>query len=208
MKSLQRPLLILGAICVAGSLVISCSKGGSSPSTGTNPTPTPTPSPTDPCASKNLAVSGTTTASDACGSGTITITATGSSNFTYSIDGGSFQASNSFTKVTPGDHTITAKDGEGCSKSGSVNVPASQSGPLFAAVKSMMANNCLSCHSAGNLQGGMDWSKDCNIITNSARIKARAVDGSPSFMPQGGELSASDKKKITDWINAGGRYSD
>ncbi|MEP7257789.1 MAG: cytochrome c, partial [Flavitalea sp.] len=68
--------------------------------------------------------------------------------------------------------------------------------------------NCSSCHNSSNQSGGKDWSVDCNIVTNKDRIKARAVDGNPSFMPQGGQLVQEDKDKITAWINAGGRFSD
>ena len=38
--------------------------------------------------------------------------------------------------------------------------------------------------------------------------QVRAVDGNPTFMPQGGQLTTIDKQKITDWINAGGRTTD
>ncbi len=68
-----------------------------------------------------------------------------------------------------------------------------QPGPLYSAVKSLLSANCSSCHTGTNGTGGKDLT---------------AVDGSPSFMPQTGQLSATDKKKITDWVNAGGRFSD
>lgn len=109
-----------------------------------------------------------------------------------------------------------------CSKSGdnstgSSSTPSSsdcaslitgQAGPLYTAVKSMLATNCSSCHTGNNGTGGKDLTTDCNIVSSKDRIKARGVDGSPSFMPQGTQLSATDKKKITDWVNAGGRFSD
>jgi uncharacterized membrane protein len=85
---------------------------------------------------------------------------------------------------------------------------AGKAGPLYTAVKSIMSSNCSSCHTGSNGTGGKDLTTDCNIVTNKDRIKARAVDGSPSFMPQGGQLSAADKKSISDWVNAGGRFSD
>jgi len=107
-----------------------------------------------------------------------------------------------------------------CSKSsdnGTTSTPSSsncaslitgQAGPLYTAVKSMMASNCASCHTGNNSVGGKDLTTDCNIVSSKDRIKARTVDGSPSFMPQGSQLSAADKKKVTDWVNAGGRFSD
>jgi gliding motility-associated-like protein len=48
--------------------------------------------------------------------GTVTITATGGTpDYTYSLDGGAFQAANTFTNLTPGAHTVTVKDKPGCS---------------------------------------------------------------------------------------------
>lgn len=42
------------------------------------------------------------------------------------------------------------------------------------------------------------------ILSSWDRIKARAVDGNPSFMPraQNSPLSTVNKQKITDWVNA------
>lgn len=94
------------------------------------------------------------------------------------------------------------------STSDCASIVTGQAGPLYTAVKSMMASNCSSCHTGNNGTGGKDLTTDCNIVSSKDRIKARGVDGSPSFMPQGSQLSASDKKKITDWVNAGGRFSD
>jgi uncharacterized membrane protein len=107
----------------------------------------------------------------------------------------------------------------GCSKGGSDDggggdnppppPPASCTGtpgPLFTAVKTLMQANCQSCHNSGNMNGGKDWSVDCNIVANKTRIKARAVD--EGSMPPTGPLPQSEKDKITAWINAGGRLTD
>jgi mono/diheme cytochrome c family protein len=193
---------IFGLMMVAGaaSIIVACSKGGDSPS--------PNPPSGNTCASKNITVTLAPTNAAGCTGGTVTVTAGGSTGFTYNIDGGTFQASNTFSNVAAGEHTIIAKDGEGCTKSATVTVTAAPSGVLFAAVKALINTNCVSCHAGAAAQGGISLSTDCNIINASARIKARAVDGNPSFMPQGGQLSATDKKKITDWITAGGKYTD
>jgi uncharacterized membrane protein len=51
--------------------------------------------------------------------------------------------------------------------------------------------------------GGASFSDPCSIVALKTRIKIRAVD--EGSMPQGGPmLSAAEKAKITDWINAGG----
>jgi uncharacterized membrane protein len=85
-------------------------------------------------------------------------------------------------------------------------------GPKFTAVRQVVQTNCVSCHNATITNGGMNWTIDCNIVANSGRIKARAVDayGTSTQMPQppNAGLSTSDRQKITDWIAAGGRYTD
>lgn len=79
-------------------------------------------------------------------------------------------------------------------------------GPLFTAVKNLMAQKCVSCHNASNANGGQNWQVDCNIVAGKARIKARAVD--EGTMPPTGTLPQADKNIITAWINAGGRLTD
>jgi hypothetical protein len=57
------------------------------------------------------------------GTTTVTITATGGTGAkTYSLDGGSYQSGTSFTSVTAGNHTISAKDASGCTHNFNFNV--------------------------------------------------------------------------------------
>lgn len=201
MNQIRKSVMAFMGLATAGMIIIACSKGGD--------TATPNPPPAgNACANKTITVSGTTTAAAGCSGGSITVTASGSTNFTYNIDGGSFQSSAVFNNVSAGAHTVVAKDGEGCTQSANITVTAAPSGTLFAAVKAVLVANCNSCHSGASAQGGQSFATDCNIVNAAARIKARAVDGNPSFMPQGGQLSAADKKKITDWITAGGAYNN
>lgn len=61
------------------------------------------------------------------GSTTVTVTASGgTSPYTYSINGGSYQSSNSFLNILAGTQTITVKDSKGCTsvKSLSITQPA------------------------------------------------------------------------------------
>lgn len=102
------------------------------------------------------------------------------------------------------------KDANGCTQTATVNINQAQAGPSFTTVRTIIQANCISCHSGSNQQGGMNWTNDCNIIAHKARIKTRAVDqaGTPDQMPQppNPPLSAADRQKIVDWINAGGGY--
>lgn len=83
---------------------------------------------------------------------------------------------------------------------------AGTAGPLFNAVKTLVASKCVSCHNSVTSNGGMNFSIECNIVTNKTRIKIRAVD--EGSMPPNGTLPAADKTTITTWINAGGKYTD
>lgn len=74
------------------------------------------PTPTNPCLSKTIVVTGTTTTSTnaTANNGTITATAAGSTGFTYSTNGTTFQATGNFTGLAVGNYTVTAKDADGC----------------------------------------------------------------------------------------------
>lgn len=163
------------------------------------------------CAGSTITITATSTSSDPCiASGSITATAGGGTSFTYSLNGGAFQASNLFNNVSPGAYTVTAKDGTGCSKNTNVTVATAAAGPLFTAVKGVVTANCAlsGCHSGSSPTGGINFTVDCNIVINKERIKARAIDGNPSIMPPTGALPQADRDKITAWLTAGGKFTD
>ncbi|MBK8611132.1 MAG: hypothetical protein IPL84_14615 [Chitinophagaceae bacterium] len=143
--------------------------------------------------------------------GMITITASGSSGFMYNLNGGTFQPSNIFTGLGAANYTFSARDGNGCTQSGNTTVSQAPAGSLFLAVKAVLATNCAipGCHLSPAPQNGLDFTDDCTIVGQGLRIKARAVDANPSQMPPTGPpLSAGDKQKIVDWINAGGKHNN
>lgn len=169
----------------------------------------------DPCIGKTLTITATTTSIVKCAAGStgsITITAGGGVGFTYSLNGGAFQASNMFTGLVAATYNIAAKDADGCIKTGTATVIEAPAGINFSAVRAVLLANCTSsgCHSGPTPQGGLNFTLDCTIVGAWDRIKARAVDGNPSFMPPPPtpQLSAADKQKILDWIAAGRRYID
>jgi uncharacterized membrane protein len=131
---------------------------------------------------------------------------------TYSINGTSFQSSNVFNSLSPGSYTVTVKDANGCTQTATTTIAPSAAGPLFTAVRQLIQNNCVSCHSGPAPAAGRDWTIDCNVVDNSAAIKTRAVDqaGTATQMPEvpNAPLSVEDRQKITAWINAGGSYSN
>jgi uncharacterized membrane protein len=87
-------------------------------------------------------------------------------------------------------------------------------GPLFLAVRSVIQSNCAlsGCHTGVNAQNGINFSENCTIVQQKDRIKVRAVDqaGTANQMPQppNPALSLADRQKITDWVNAGGKFTD
>jgi hypothetical protein len=170
--------------------------------------PAPSP-PTDVCAGKTIVITATPTATEPCiADGAIDVTATGSTNFVYKLSStGTYQASGKFTNVAAGDHIIFAKDGAGCEKSVTVTIASSgAAGPLFTTMKNMVAARCQSCHNNTIANGGMNFQVECNIVINKGRIKIRAVD--EATMPQTGPLPQSEKDIISNWINAGGKYTN
>jgi hypothetical protein len=167
------------------------------------------------CNGVNITVTTVTSNATPCSNpnnGTITVTAAGSTGLSYSINGTTFQAGNVFFTVAPGNYTVTVKNADGCSQTATAIVSSNPAGPLFTAVKQLIENNCFTCHSGTNPVGVRDWSVDCNVIANQALIKTRAVDqaGTATQMPQppNAALSVADRQKITNWINAGGKYTD
>lgn len=141
--------------------------------------------------------------------GSLTITASGgTAPYTYSKNGGAaYQSSNSFSNLTAGAYTITVKDANGCTSAAqSLTVGTQAAGTYFTQVKSIVASYCRSCH--GN-SGGCNLSTDCNIVSYANRINVRCVTQANSNpMPPSGALSTTLQNQITNWINAGGRYTD
>jgi SprB repeat len=81
------------------------------------------PPPPNPCASKTITVAAVVVNTAAGQSiGSITATGSGSTNFTYQLNSGAFQASGAFTGLAAGTYTVTAKDADGCTGSGSFTV--------------------------------------------------------------------------------------
>lgn len=193
MKKTIISLACLGIVFVSG-----CSKSD------TTPAPPPV---VDPCVGVTITpISGITHTITGQALGTITVTSPIGSGLTYSINGTSFQPSTNFFNLAAGNYTITAKNANNCA--GTASATITSYGPKYFAVKSLIIGYCGPCHTNGGVTGGKNFDNDNSIVASWDRIKIRAVDGNPSFMPQGGQLTAPDKQKIVDWVNAGHRITD
>jgi uncharacterized membrane protein len=86
----------------------------------------------------------------------------------------------------------------------------------FPKVKTIIQNNCLSCHSSAGSWAGrpISFDSDEEIVVAYANIKAVVADPvTPGpmgnrRMPEGGELAQKDIEVIIAWFNKGGKASD
>jgi hypothetical protein len=104
-----------GVLCIVLAMLamLGCSKNGSSPGPAPNP-----------CAGITVVVNGTATSTTGPGisDGSIAASASGGSGFTFSLNGGAFQSSGTFSNLSAGAYTITAKNSAGCTGVGSFTV--------------------------------------------------------------------------------------
>jgi hypothetical protein len=70
-------------------------------------------------------------------------------------------------------------------------------------INPLIQSNCAlpGCHNA-TAAGGVDFTPGYSSIDTS-RIRARVLDGNPSFMPPGNPLPTIDRQKIECWLKAG-----
>jgi len=88
---------------------------------------------------------------------------------------------------------------------------AAPNGLYFPQVKAIVETNCVSCHYPEGPGRPVDLTTDENISALAASIKAATTDpASPQNrrMPEGGELSQTDKDIIIAWYNKGGKTTD
>ena len=155
-----------------------------------------------------IIVNATPISSSPCSNnGSIIVTASGSGGFTYKLNsGGTYQPSDTFTNVGPGVYSVYAKDSTGCETVVSVTVDSATAGALFTSVESLIASKCQSCHNNSIANDGYNWQDQCNIILYQSIIQSQV---NSNLMPYGGPpLTTSGKAIITNWINAGGGYSN
>lgn len=79
-------------------------------------------------------------------------------------------------------------------------------GPKFTAVESLIKSTCGGCHLNGGNDGGYNFDGLCSIINSWSEINSSCVIR--STMPKGNRFTSSQKQIITDWVNAGHKYTD
>lgn len=192
------PIILIASIV----LLVACNKSDA-----------PAPPAGDPCLGVSYNVQFFKTESiGTANNGTISISFPVGDTITYQLGSGAFQASPNFNNLASGNYVITVKNNKGCTDTAQITIL--NYGPKYALVKQLVNGNgggyCGPCHLSGSNSGSKNFDTDASIISSWDRIKARAVDGNPSFMPAApnSQLTNPDKQKITDWVNAGHRQSD
>ncbi len=147
--------------------------------------------------------------------GSITLTATGSTGFTYNINGGAYQVSNVFPGLNAGNFLMGVKDINGCTKTQTVTVGVVAKGPLFTNMRTLISTRCngSGCHiGTGNNAAGYNFDADCSIVTKWDQINKTCVLYTPGWvkMPKSPQplFTAAEKLMVTNWINAGHKYTD
>lgn len=167
------------------------------------------PAPPDPCAGVTYNIQFFKTESiGSLNNGTLIVNAPVGDTMTYKLNAGAFQSSPIFTGLAPGNYVLTVKNQKGCTDTAQLTIL--NYGPKYAQVKQIITGYCGPCHLNGGNSGSKNFDTDNSIVNSWDRIKARAVDNLPTAMPEApnAPLTAIDKQKITDWINAGRRISD
>ncbi len=171
---------------------------------------------TSACGSVNITLTSTVSNTTPCispaNNGSISLSASGSTGFTYNMNGGAYQVSNVFPNLSAANYLMGVKDANGCTKTQSVTVGIVPQGPTFAPVRSLISSRCSGsgCHMNGGNAAGYNFDSDCNIVTYWSQINGAAVTYTLKKMPQSPQslLTAAEKQLITNWINAGHRYTD
>lgn len=171
--------------------------------------------PPDPCLGVHYDIQVfKTEAVGAVNNGTITVTSPLGDTLSYQLNNGAFQSSPFFSNLGAGEYSLVVKNQKGCTDT--LSVMLYNYGIKYAQVKQLISGiggaggYCGPCHLNGGISGGKNFDTDASIVASWDRIRARVVDGNPSFMPAApnSPLSATDKQKITDWVNAGHRITD
>ena len=197
---MRKKLIIGAAILSSGLIFLACNKKDS---------------PTAPCLGVSYDIQYFKTESiGALNNGSLTITSPVGDTISYQLNSAAFQSSPIFPNLAPGDYRVIVKNQKGCTDTTQVTV--FNYGPKYAQVKQLIAGTggiggyCGPCHLNGAVNGGKNFDTDASIVASWDRIKARAVDGLPTFMPEApnSPLTIADRQKITDWVNAGHRQTD
>ncbi|MFS8615309.1 MAG: hypothetical protein FWJ85_00690 [Solitalea sp.] len=159
----------------------------------------------DPCASTSISLSANITgAHEGENDGSIAASASGSQGFTFSLAGGDFQSSGTFSGLAAGTYTITAKDQNDCTAQQTFTVPelSTPNVSYNAEIRPIIENVCWNCHKQAGQAGfpHADLSTPEKVQENATRINTEVQAGR---MPKVGSLTSAEKSAIAAWVEAG-----
>jgi hypothetical protein len=172
---------------------------------------------TSPCTSVTISITPTIVNTVPCvtptNNGSITVMAAGSTGFTYNNNGGAYQTSNLFGSLAAGSYSIGVKDANGCIKTQAVTIGVAPKGPTFTPMRNLITTRCSNgsgCHMNGGNKAGYNFDSDCSIVSNWSQINGACITGTLVTMPINPQapLTTAEKQIITNWINAGHKYTD
>jgi hypothetical protein len=106
---------LFAVVAISISLCSACTKA----TTEISPNPTDN-IPVKGCENFTFSLSSGSTSTNGVIVRKILVTATGGTNIQYNINTGAFQNSGTFENLNPGVYTVTAKNNEGCTRTGTV----------------------------------------------------------------------------------------
>lgn len=172
---------------------------------------------TSACTNVNIVITPTVVNVTPCitpaNNGSITVAASGSTGFTYNLNGGAYQAGTTFSNLAAGSYLVGVKDANGCTQTKTTTVALVPQGPNFVQMRSLITTRCSSgsgCHMNGGSAAGYNFDSDCSIVTYWSQIQGACVTYTLKKMPISPQaiLTTAEKQVITNWINAGHRYTD
>jgi hypothetical protein len=156
----------------------------------------------DPCANGpeiSIAEKVSTTTGNASGSFTAAASE-GQAPYQYSLDGGTFQASATFSGLSAETYTVTVKDANDCIDQTEVIITSVPEVSFASQVKPIIDTNCQvsGCH--GNNASLPSFATYTQVKANANNIKTKT---STKVMPPTGPLSDNNIKLISDWVDQG-----
>ncbi|TAF65699.1 MAG: hypothetical protein EAZ55_08015 [Cytophagales bacterium] len=191
-------LYILVASLLFWVSMIGCSGGGGD----ANPTSNNNNNNASCTNSPTVSIASRTSTSCGTNNGAITVSGSGGTGtLSYSINGGTFQSSTTFTGLPSGEHTITVRDANNCTSTVTTTL---LSGVSYATnISTIIQANCAisSCHVAGGTSP--NFSNFSNIQSNASNIKTRISNKSMPPASSGRSLTDAQIQLMNCWISDG-----
>ena len=156
----------------------------------------------DPCANgPEVSIENKVSATTGNSSGSfIATTNKGKAPYQYSVDGGAFQSSGTFSGLAADTYTITVKDANDCQDQMEVTITSVPEVSFASQVKPIIDTNCQKSGCHGSNSSLPSFGTYNQVLANAAKIKTRTSNKS---MPPTGALADANIQLIADWVDQG-----